>query len=256
VKCSIVTIAFNNLAGLRHTYESVLSQSYGDYEWIVVDGGSTDGTLEFLQSSVKIPNFQFVSEPDSGIYNAMNKGLFRSTGDYVTFLNSGDCFANSNVLAEIAGALGKERPTVVYGDAIESDGSAQYYKAARKVSANRYVMFTHHQAIFYRTDIAQANPYDETYRFGGDWAFTTRIVRLPDTTSFRFPGAICIFERGGVSQTDKHRARINQEHWRTYREVGGLSLPVAATFWILKTQTNKIRSLAPGLYDFVRYRRK
>lgn len=256
MKYSIVTIAFNNLEGLRHTYASVLAQSYSDYEWIVIDGGSSDGTVEFLQSEVKLKDFRFISEPDTGIYNAMNKGLSRSLGDYVTFLNSGDSLSSKDTLASVTAAAADDRPTVIYGDAIEAEGEQQHYKAARSPAANRYVMFTHHQAILYRTDIAKANPYDETYRFGGDWAFTTKILRLRDTRTLYVPEAICIFERGGVSQTDKHRARINQEHWRTYREVGGLSIPVAATFWFLKTQTNKIRSMAPGLYDFVRYRRK
>ena len=91
MKLSIITVNLNNLEGLKKTYESVVCQTFTDYEWLVIDGGSTDGSREFIEEHQD--KFAYwCSEPDKGIYNAMNKGIVRAKGEYLNFMNSGDYF--------------------------------------------------------------------------------------------------------------------------------------------------------------------
>ena len=100
MKLSIVTINLNNVAGLHETIISVLNQSSADLEYIIIDGGSTDGSAELIKEySDRI--YYWVSEPDSGIYNAMNKGIRKASGEYLLFLNSGDALASDNIVEEV-----------------------------------------------------------------------------------------------------------------------------------------------------------
>ena len=107
MKLSIVTINYNNLSGLQKTIDSVLQQSFKDYEWIIIDGGSTDGGKELLEKNQN--HFAYwCSEPDKGIYNAINKGLSHATGDYIQFLNSGDWLYDSTILEKVFTQILKE----------------------------------------------------------------------------------------------------------------------------------------------------
>lgn len=100
MKLSIITINLNNLEGLKKTFESVFNQTFTDYEWIVIDGGSTDGSREFIEAHQDSFSY-WSSEPDRGIYNAMNKGILQANGEYLSFLNSGDYYADSETLANV-----------------------------------------------------------------------------------------------------------------------------------------------------------
>ena len=100
MKYSIITVNFNNRDGLRKTIESVIHQTCRDYEYIVIDGGSTDGSVDVLKEYDKNIDY-WVSEPDKGIYNAMNKGITQAHGEYLNFMNSGDCFYDKNVLENL-----------------------------------------------------------------------------------------------------------------------------------------------------------
>ena len=97
MKLSIITVNYNNLRGLKKTVESVKNQTYQEFEYLVIDGGSTDGSVAYLKDK-EITFDYWVSEPDKGVYQAMNKGIKKATGDYVLFLNSGDHFLNNKVL--------------------------------------------------------------------------------------------------------------------------------------------------------------
>ena len=100
IKLSIITINYNNLSGLKKTIESVKSQTFQDYEWIVIDGGSTDGSKELIEENKEYFSY-WVSEPDKGIYDAMNKGTILAQGEYCQFLNSGDYLIAPDTLAKI-----------------------------------------------------------------------------------------------------------------------------------------------------------
>lgn len=102
MKISVITINYNNRAGLEATAESVVCQCGADYEWIVIDGGSTDGSVDVIKKHESRISY-WCSCPDNGIYHAMNKGVKQATGEYCIFMNSGDCFAAPTVLKEVSG---------------------------------------------------------------------------------------------------------------------------------------------------------
>ncbi len=249
---SIITITLNNLAGLRRTAASLPVPAPELFEWIVIDGGSRDGTGAWLAGQNR-RDLTWVSEPDQGIFDAMNKGLRRAKGCYALFMNAGDTLAPENVLARIAGEIGLRQPVMVYGDSIElGRNGATLRKAARSPGWNRYSLFTHHQSILYRRDML-GEGYDMSYRLSADWALTSRILARSDAAIQRFPGAICHFERGGISQSEAQRPLINAEHWRILREE--MQLPLAFTLYRLKLAANQLRRSLPGVYDLLRFRK-
>lgn len=250
---SVVTVTYNNLNGLRRTAESVLAQNFADVEWLVIDGASKDGSVAYLQSLTH-PSFVLVSEPDKGIFDAMQKGLTRSHGEYVCFMNAGDAFAAPDVLSRLDELIGTATPPLVYGDAIESDGIQEFYKPARAPEHNRLVMFTHHQAQLYRTKVARSlGGYDLSYLLSCDWVLTTRLLK--QGKSLAAPFAVCVFERGGISQRADRRRLLDAELFRIYHEEQGHSLLTSSLLWIAKVGVNRIRSAFPRLYDVLRYRR-
>lgn len=199
---SIITINYNNCSGLKKTAESVISQTYSDYEWIVVDGGSTDGSTDILKQYESYITYG-VSERDKGIYNAMNKGIVHATGDYLLFMNSGDCFADATVLSNVI-AVGLDKD-FVYGDAVE-------IKQGKLVPVNR-IMSEHitakdliqtslpHQATFIkRTVFEQYGYYDESYRIVSDWKFFFDVIVYGNASVKHIPIRVAVFEGGGISE--------------------------------------------------------
>ena len=201
---SIVTITLNNLQSLHNTKNSVQEQDFHDYEWLVVDGGSKDGTPAYLASI----NADFTSERDTGIYDAMNKGLARAAGKYVIFLNAGDELAKPDVLGKIAQAI-KSNPHVpdfVYGDFIEERNGEYFEKRARSHTQKILGMFTSHQSMLYRREALGDARYNMDYPLSSDYHFTCRFLQQTDN-ALHVPFPIGIFESGGVSQKNKTRSR-------------------------------------------------
>lgn len=193
---SIVTVTRNDIKGLRLTDASVARQSCQNLEWIVVDGASTDGTRRRLVHS----RAKWVSEPDDGIYDAMNKGLDMASGRYVQFLNSGDRLSGRDVLARAAEALSDA--DIVYGDAQEmlADGRT-IYRPARSRSTLWRGLIARHQAMFFRRETIGTNRFDRRYTLAADYELTVRMIMAG--ARFRYmPQLICDYESGGVSQTD------------------------------------------------------
>jgi glycosyltransferase involved in cell wall biosynthesis len=154
---SIITINYNNLIGLKKTIESVLNQSLKEFEYIIIDGNSTDGSKEYL----KLLNIEidWISEPDNGIYHAMNKGLEKSKGDFVLFLNSGDRLKEANSLEAITPFL--KYDMINYTDIL-------LHKSLHPINKKSYFKsYLHHQAIIYPQHLII--PYDEQYKFASDW---------------------------------------------------------------------------------------
>ena len=170
---SIITVCRNDLANLRETESSVHSQTYPLREWIVVDGASSDGTPAHL-AAIDEPSLRWMSEPDAGLYDAMNKGIALAKGDYVIFMNSGDAFFAASTLAEVAALIERPLPDIAYGDAVEFDGTREYYKSAIGHRYHHYSMFTHHQAILYRSTSIKAHEKVPPSRR----AVTTRAIGL------------------------------------------------------------------------------
>lgn len=199
---SIVTVTKNNIRGLNETFDSVKMQSCKDYEWIVIDGLSEDGTKELLATL----SAQSVSEPDDGIYDAMNKGIERAQGDYIVFLNAGDKFADPDILSTLSKAIRAETPDFIYGDALETGG---FYKKARPHTKIDWGMVTHHQAMLYKRGAIGSLRYDKTLRIAADYGFTAAFLAKAKNIHY-IPCAICIFEEGGISQRQRQLGRQEQ----------------------------------------------
>lgn len=236
---SIVTITKNNVRGLSSTCDSLLMQSFNDYEWIIVDGDSTDGTILFLSKDGFLKNC--VSEPDLGIYDAMNKGIARAKGNYILFLNAGDRLSDADILSTLARTIVMEEPDFLYGDALETGG---YYKKARSPENMDWGMFTHHQAMLYQKDAIGTLRYSTDYKIAGDYAFTREFLRNSKTVSY-IPAAICIFETGGVSQKNMRLGRIEQ--YKARQKAGCAFLKNVFVYGV-QTLSATLKTFAPRLY--------
>lgn len=250
---SIVSVCYNNRAGLEETWNSVQSQSFQDWEWIVIDGASTDGTQDFLQS-VEEARLQWVSERDQGIYDAMNKGLERAGGEYVTFLNSGDVFGGPDVLAEVARSVQAQKmPDLCYGDAYEKtlDGSL-LRKAALSHRRVWYGMFTHHQAMFYRRAFVDAQRYPTHYKIGGDYAFTAQLLARGGR-AYYLPEPLCVFEKGGLSEQAAATGRADV--WRVQKEILRMPFVSRLAVRLAHMTIHGLKSLSPDVYRALRFRK-
>ena len=182
MKLSIITIHYNNYSGLRKTVESVSAQSARDFEYLVIDGGSVDGSKDYLQSlalSNDLSHFQYVSEADNGIYHAMNKGLRLAKGEYVHFLNSGDWLVDADVVATMLGELyalvdSGRTPDVFVGNkiSVRPNGQMFYNRVVQKeVTAYTFYRGTveHTSAYIRRAMFEKVGEYDEYLRIVSDW---------------------------------------------------------------------------------------
>jgi putative colanic acid biosynthesis glycosyltransferase len=256
---TVVTVTWNNLDGLQATARSLVGQSDTGYEWRVVDGGSQDGTQDWLARQ-EIPALHWFSEPDEGIYDAMNKGTDAATGTYLIYMNAGDLFAGPEVLARARATLevrSSPPPDVLYGTSYEEADGALLLKSAFPPERIWYSMFTHHQAIFYRRAALGALRYDASFRIAGDWALTARL--WVQGARFEALGlVVCIFERGGLSQSGRPDVvrRMHEERRRVHREVFGLSPLRSRAILLLKGGVEQMRYRFPGLYDLLRFRKR
>lgn len=238
---SIVTITKENLAGLKKTGSSLENQSFRNFEWIVIDGNSSDGTKEYLETI----EAHKISEPDSGIYHAMNKGLTLACGDYILFLNAGDMLADIDILATLATAA-EQKPDFIYGDALETNG---LYKKAHTFTRLDWGMFTHHQAMLYRRENIGDLRYDEALRIAADYGFTARFLQNARNVEY-LPCAICIFEDGGVSQKNRKLGRREQFHIRKEFKHCGMLKNIC--IYAAQTMTASLRQHAPCVYKWIR----
>jgi putative colanic acid biosynthesis glycosyltransferase len=194
-KISIITVTYNNILGLQDTFHSVKGQSFNNYEHIVIDGGSKDGTVEFLNRQSNNRKLIYLSEIDTGIFNAMNKGIALANGDWLLFLNAGDTFPTDSTLENLAitGVFEDDGLDLIYGDKLDSEG--RIIKAKRELFCLYFgEMPACHQSIFFRNNIR----YDESFKIFGDIDLLSRIyLSQPNYKYVETP--ISIFEGGGVS---------------------------------------------------------
>jgi len=174
---TVVTVLFNNAAGFRTTGESVRAQTYPAIEWIVIDGGSTDGTVDQIKAWAESIAF-WVSEPDRGIYDAMNKGLAHATGDYIVFLNGGDAFPAPDTLEHAAQALTGDACDMLFGGTYLrfADDNAVYRPPRPVASSLWHGLPAVHQATYFRTSLHRAHPYDLSYKVSAEYAAIAAMV--------------------------------------------------------------------------------
>lgn len=231
---SVITVCWNVASEIERTLKSVAGQKDAGFEYIVIDGGSTDGTLSVIERYRDRVDI-LVSEKDKGIYNAMNKGLRFAHGRYAIFMNAGDCFASESVLADVESMIrnhvGKEGvdqmalPALVYGDYMRVDGDeASQVIPARSASKAWYGMFASHQSMFYNVDFLRQNnlEYDESYRIAADYKLTLEVVKRAGVEHvLQVPVCIARFDLGGVSHANQDKG-LNEAD-RVRKEVLGMS---------------------------------
>ena len=192
IKLTYVTITYQAVKVLQRTLDSVLHQDYPEITHLIIDGASTDGTLEMVNDYIERSNAAnnghkvlLMSEPDNGIYDAMNKGLRSIDGDYVCFLNAGDFLPAPDIASRIISAVeNSPLPSVLYGDTdiVDSDGNFLHH---RRLSPPEHLtwksfrqgMLVCHQAFYARTDFAIATPFDQQYRYSADVDWCIRVMK-------------------------------------------------------------------------------
>jgi glycosyltransferase involved in cell wall biosynthesis len=183
-KFSIITVTYNAEKVLEDTIQSVIFQTYRNVEYIIVDGASKDHTLEIVNKYHNRIN-KVISEPDKGLYDAMNKGIQLATGNYLCFLNAGDKFHDSETLQKIVHTLkGQELPDVIYGETAIVDEEGHFLHM-RRLSAPAHLnwksfkqgMLVCHQAFFANRELAINHLYDLQYRFSADFDWCIRIMK-------------------------------------------------------------------------------
>lgn len=221
---SVVTITRDNFQGLQKTAQSVMDQSFRNFEWIIQDGASSDETQDYIQSLTEQQNIniKWETRKDKGIFDAMNKGLEKSSGVYVIFMNAGDTFASFDVLQRICERLSENEgrnPAFIFGDSLEMpEPHKPVVKKAKPVSSIPYGMITHHQAMFYSTDnIRKMNlTFNTAYRCAGDYDFTLRFL-LEFDRCLKLDFAVCLFEKGGISEQNPEIGR--REEYEIRKEI-------------------------------------
>lgn len=207
MRITIITVNYNNEVGLKRTVKSVVGQSYSNKEFIVVDGFSNDGSVNVIHKFEGCIS-KWISEPDTGIYNAMNKGILMATGDYCIFMNSGDAFYSSRVLQEVEPHL-KSGKDIYNGNAIYvKDGKVieWYRKCHKDVSTlHFYKSSICHQATFIKTSLLRTFMYDESFRMVSDWKFWLESICIHNATYEAINIDICCFDTGGVTTTQSER---------------------------------------------------
>lgn len=199
MKVSIITINFNNIDGLKRTINSISEQTYKDYELVVVDGGSRDGGKEYLeQVSGKFPHILWVSEPDKGIYNAMNKGTRMSSGEYCIFMNSGDCFFDSDSLKKSVNYLDGE--TDIISGAVKTDNFSKDAPFEKELSLSFFIKSSmNHQSTYIKRNLLIEYPYNEKRKIVADTEFFFQVLILKDASYKRLPFYVSYCESGGIS---------------------------------------------------------
>ena len=206
MKLSIITINYNNCNGIENTIRSVVEQTEKPFEYIVVDGGSTDGGVDVIQKYKEYLT-KWVSEPDGGLYAAINKGTRMATGDYCLYLNSGDTLHSKDVIARINALDYSEdfmegRANTVVGI---STPPAKYTLRTFLYYRNPY-----HQACLIKRAMVLERPYDESYRIAADLAFNVNNLVIHACSYRPLDIIICDYEPGGRSETIKHQDEIER----------------------------------------------
>ncbi len=216
LKLTIITVTLNNLQALKKTVESVLNQSFKEFEFIIVDGNSNDGSKEYIIEKSKHLT-HWISENDTGIYNAMNKGISISKGDYLLFLNSGDVLYNETTLENIQHHLygGKD---IYYGDVIfEENNLLRKWVLPDELT---FLFFLNHSLSHQATFIHHSLfdnifKYNETYKIASDWEFFICAICKQNVSYKHLPLVVTIYDTTGISSNIANHPLMHQERQQT-----------------------------------------
>lgn len=202
---TIITVTLESKTNLEKTIRSVASQDYKKIEYLVIDGNSTDGSIDVIRQYASVIS-KCLSEKDEGIYSAMNKGVNMASGEWVCFLNAGDIFVNSEVVSEVAKAICSlpQQPDIIYGNILVRKSTGGFFERIAQSPRNSHRMYFCHQSAFVQLYLLREFPFDERYKLSADLKFfkqchhaNKRFVRI------NYP--IVIYDTFGLSNTNRER---------------------------------------------------
>ena len=217
---SVITINRNNAAGLEKTMQSVLSQTRTDYEYVVVDGASTDGSVAVIERLAPAfgDRLKWISEPDKGIYNAMNKGIRMATGEYIQILNSGDSLVSPEVVDKMYAALEKAgHPSILYGNILKDfpDGHVHRDKGFAGEDITLLSMYigtlNHSPAYIRRSLFDKYGPYDESLKIVSDWKWYLQAIVFGEEKPVYADIDVTLFDMTGISETNLELTRAERK---------------------------------------------
>jgi glycosyltransferase involved in cell wall biosynthesis len=211
LKITVVTVSFNAVTTIEETIKSVVDQTYPNIEYIIIDGGSTDGTVDIIKKYVEGGSeygshnnavTYWVSEPDRGIYDAMNKGITLASGDYINFMNAGDSFVNNHVICKVVSSINRES-VVVYGDTLKKMHNNVKLDKSLQVQALNHKGILCHQSAFTLVAYHKRNLFDLKYKILADFNFFFNAYNNDKQLFQQLDFAISIFDMtdGGISKT-------------------------------------------------------
>ncbi len=204
---SIITINWNNATGLEKTIQSVVSQTYKDFEYVIIDGGSTDGSVDVIKRYAETRPINWLSETDKGIYNAMNKGIRKATGEYLHFLNSGDILFDNNVVASMVGEIEKNNhPDILIGRMYKQMPDGFMYKSPISDNYSFFRFYSssldHPSTYIKRVLFDKYGLYDESFKIVSDWKWFMQVVALNGVKPISVDVNVSIFDMTGISETN------------------------------------------------------
>ena len=219
---SIITVTWNAADVIAPTMQSVQRQTSSDYEMLIIDGASTDDTLAIVRQA-SIASLRIFSEPDNGLYDAMNKGIAQARGRYLVFLNAGDRFADDAVLARLA-MLTADSPGVIYGQTqlVDADGQVvgkRHLTAPKRLTANSFLngMVVCHQAFAARRDLVPE--YDLQYKLSADYDWCIKVLKKSPANAYAGKAPIISYLADGMT-TRHHRASLLERYRIMCRHYG------------------------------------
>lgn len=228
MKLSLITINRNNATGLEKTMQSVASQTFKEFEYIVIDGASTDNSVEVIKRYVPEfgERFKWGSEPDEGIYNAMNKGIRMASGDYIQILNSGDCLAAPDVTERMLEVIEvKGCPSILYGNMVKCfpDGRQMVDKCFAGQEITMLGMYTgtlNHDPAYIRRDLfGEYGYYDESLKIVSDWKWYLQAIILGNEKPVYVDFDVTLFDMTGVSENAESKQKIKDERDKVLKEL-------------------------------------
>jgi glycosyltransferase involved in cell wall biosynthesis len=257
IRFTIVTCVYNAEKVFRRTAESVLAQTYRGVEHLILDGASTDNTLieakDYMERSYASGlghEVRITSEPDNGLYDAMNKGIAQASGDYIVFLNAGDVLPSADTLDKISQAVveGESLPAVLYGDTdvVDDDG---HFLRHRRLSppenltwrSFRYGMLVCHQAFYVRTDIAKITPYNISYKYSADVDWCIRVMKTAEQQHLPLKNihAVVVNYLDGGMSIKNHKASLKERYHLMVHHYGTATTLMMHGWFLLRSLLKK-----------------